>query len=298
MGIVYSAVLRVRSRYWLEETRAIRPWHEVRANDFEVPDPVFRDPTLRHYEVLVNPYAVGGDSHCLVTRRTELSHAPPVSIPHLREFFPALLASVAEFASVVVHEFNEHPELTAARINTALELLSTFHASGRSSDILLLGQANDVPAYASEIAVPADRCADVVEAIFAIADDLGTQDPALFHTGPFALRFVAPSKHYLSPQYAADDPNDPFRGGTCMIEFPTLVRTRGIEDILLSYEEGLRPFGARPHFGQWNRLRGGFAHLETLYPKLRTWRSIYRGLNTSGTANNAFTWRCGLDTAP
>lgn len=52
MGDVYSVTIEVREKYWLNESRTVSKWAQVKA-DLLKGDVLKQN---RHYEVLVNPY--------------------------------------------------------------------------------------------------------------------------------------------------------------------------------------------------------------------------------------------------
>jgi alditol oxidase len=70
---------------------------------------------------------------------------------------------------------------------------------------------------------------------------------------------------------------------TMMMELIQLKRTEGGMELLAAYEEALKPFAARPHWGQIQSLSGGKAQLATLYPHLGDWLEVRDRLDPRGT---------------
>jgi hypothetical protein len=105
MGIIYSVTLRVVEKYWLKEVRTLRTWDKVK-------DDLIRGRVLadnRHYEVLINPYQVGGAHRCLITTRNPTN--PPRNKPDdkLNRNYPAeLLASLPFNAKFLFRSLLEH----------------------------------------------------------------------------------------------------------------------------------------------------------------------------------------------
>jgi len=105
----------------------------------------------------------------------------------------------------------------------------------------------------------------------------------IYHTSPFSLRFVAPSKAYASMMY--DQP-------TMMIELIMVAESRGGIALLEGYESALADLGVRPHWGQINFLAPG--QPERLYPMWSSWQATEREYNASGVFDSPFTARVGI----
>ena len=281
LGIIYSVTLRVMRRYWLSETRTVSTWNEVRE--------LLRDGAVlhenRHFEVLVNPYELKGQRTCLITRR-DFADEPtePLAFRPHRQMFADLLATLPGTREALLFLFDEFPHLTPKIIDSAVRQLRDDDYVNVSYEIFNIGGANQINAYSAEIAFPLTTCVDAIDRMLEIADQnrrLGN----LYHTSPFALRFVKASDSYMSMMFGRD---------TCMVEIPMITGTIGGKEILQRYETAMYAFGGRPHWGQINYLTGSHGLIETMYPKLGEWLSVFKQLNASGMFDSVFTERCGF----
>ena len=148
-----------------------------------------------------------------------------------------------------------------------------------------IGNANLVPAYSSEIAIPMDgRHIEAVERIFEVADQhrrLGD----VYQSSPIALRFVRASPAYASMMHGAD---------TMMIELIQLRGNEGGYEMLGAEEEALYEIGGRPHWGQVNTLTGSHGLVASMYPRYEDWQAVHRQMNASGVFDSPFSKRVGI----
>jgi L-gulonolactone oxidase len=83
-----------------------------------------------------------------------------------------------------------------------------------------------------------------------------------------------------------------YGGATMMIELILVAGTRGGDELMAGYEERLADLGARPHWGQYNRLTPERAR--ALYPRWDDWLAVEAQLNASGVFDSPFTARVGI----
>ena len=124
-----------------------------------------------------------------------------------------------------------------------------------SYKVFNIGEANHLPAYSMELGVALDGR----------PHRGGRPDPArspaerrrdgLYHTSPFSLRFVAPSRAYASMMYGQP---------TMMIELIMVADSRGGTSCSRATRQRLADLDVRPHWGQINFLGPGGA--DALYP--------------------------------
>ena len=281
MGVVYSVILRVTQKYWLQETRTVSTWNvvkeELRAGE------VLR--ANRHYEVLVNPYAVNGQHTCLITKRNlaDEPKSPSFDRAH-RNFFAELLASLPGIDRTLLLLLDTFPELTPRILEQALKGLEDKIYTDKSYKVLDLGAANKIKAYSSEIGVPLDKCVEAVERIIQVAEEqrrLGK----IYMTSPMSLRFVKASPAYMAMMHGYD---------TCMIELPIIDGTHGGYELLRRFEEALYECSGRPHWGQINFVASSNGFLYAMYPKYHKWLEVYHALHKNGMFENGFTARVGF----
>lgn len=289
MGVVYSVTIEVREKYWLNESRTVTKWTQVKADLLK--GDVLR--SNRHYEVLINPYKLNGDHTCLVTARHETpkpdhpspekANRSPLSVG--LTFLPhPLIRLLGKLESLKLRLL---PGSAPRTIENSIEGLKDKEYIAKSYKVLDIGAPNYFAAYSGEFALAVDDHSYIAaaEKIIEIAErNRATKN--IYHTVPFSLRFVAKHDLYLSMMYGRD---------TCMIEVPMVDPTNGGMDILKDVEEALLELGARPHWGQVHYLAGGISLIRKLYPMLDRWLAVRRVLNPRGTFNNSFSQRCGFD---
>jgi hypothetical protein len=283
LGIVYSLVLEVRDRFWMNELREVVGWEAIR--DTVTPSGVLG--RFEHYELFLNPYANrDGTHHVLVTTRERCDEPPQGESPGrglqhpLTEFEASL-----PITGVVLRFLARHlPNLMIKRFDHVLDDMQERDGyRSISYKVFNIGESNHLPAYSMELGVTLedDRHLAAVDRILASAKRWAKD--GVYHTSPIALRFVAPSKAYASMMY--DQP-------TMMIELIMVVDSRRGEELLASYERELADLGTRPHWGQINSLTAERAR--ELYPRWDTWLATAARFNASGVFDSEFTRRLGI----
>ncbi|MDT7042005.1 FAD-binding protein [Candidatus Nitronereus thalassa] len=149
--------------------------------------------------------------------------------------------------------------------------------------------------YGLEVAFPIERTIEIMDRIIELAEE--NKSNKLFHTAPVAVRFVAPTTAYASPQYA--DPNDnvsAFDQGTVMFEVLMAKGTEGGMQALQLIEEAmLDERDVRVHWGlHFDRINSRNTNFERMYPKWPQFRATFQRFNRQGTFKNVFTDRIGL----
>jgi FAD/FMN-containing dehydrogenase len=282
LGLIHSLVLEVREKFWLNEVRTVSTWEAVR-------DSLTEDGVLGegdHYELFLNPYAdKGGDHRLVVTRRADCPK--PVDEPMDKgERHPLTeLASQLPITGVLLRlAARRWPALLAWRFDATLDGMADDGYAAVSYRVFNIGEANKLPAYSMELGVPlaGNRHLEAVDRMLEIARERRKAEK-LVHTSPIALRFVAPSPAYASMMYG---------GATMMIELILVAGTRGGDELMAGYEERLADLGARPHWGQYNRLTPERAR--ALYPRWDDWLAVEAQLNASGVFDSPFTARVGI----
>jgi L-gulonolactone oxidase len=286
MGIVTSVTLHVRPAYRLTETRKRVRWSTLKQR-------LTTSALVPHnYEVLINPYATGGDHWCLETTRDVTTNTQDPAWPKVRHWLAGLAEGSHVAADVLVWFLDKFPQLTPFGLDRALSLLEwdSNGLGGDSTEILLLGPTNDLSAISAEAAVPLDEAVAAIDAMLALAKQAAAVGD-IYQTAPVGIRFVAASPHYLAPQYA--DPTSTTKV-FCMIEMPLLEGTRGAFEILERFEMRMRDFGGRSHWGELHHEHDARARLSPLFPKIAEFRAVRAKLDPDGVFQNAFTDRCNL----
>ncbi|HEX8752850.1 MAG TPA: FAD-binding protein [Solirubrobacterales bacterium] len=280
LGLLYAVQLEVREKFWLKEVRTLDTWERVRGE--LSPEGVLGEPG--HYELFVNPYAgEDGEHRLLVTRRTDTSEPGHLPQDKLERHPLTELEASWHFTGVLLRFLARHfPRLVAGRFDDTLAGMCDDDYTNVSYNVFNIGEANKLPAYSMELGIAVDgRHVEAVDRILALAAERAGE--GLWHTSPFSLRFVAPSRAYASMMY--DQP-------TMMIELIMVAGSRGGIALLEGYEEALEDLGVRPHWGQVNAL--GPERPSQLYPKWSSWLAAEREYNASGVFDSPFTRRVGI----
>ena len=285
MGVIYAATLAVSPAFDLEEHRTLDTWSNVRR--LLVEGTVLS--RYRHYEVLVNPYPrKDGEHTCLVTRR---SYARPgaerVPLPSER-----IQAEELAFASTtqegLLDVVNGQPRLIPLIVESGLEALVTGKRGhvDKSYKIFHIGKINYADVLSAEFFMPlaGERFVRGIDRLIAVVAD--NRRHGIYQTVPLALRFVKGSPAYMSMVHGS--------GGFGSVETPNLAQSHGCADSLLSYEQALYEFDARPHWGQNHELTGARGWWQRAYPMAERWRRVFCQLNEHGVFDNHFTERLRL----
>jgi FAD/FMN-containing dehydrogenase len=282
MGVICTAMIEVRERFFMREVRELHPWAKVRA-DLEDGGVLARH---EHYELAFSPYDDGYPYPFLVTTRDSTPdprHRPwdkrmrnwLVELAALFPFTPQILNLLLDIA----------PTLAPLLLRGSVTSLVKDEYDEVSYKVFNIGTLNNLPAYSCEIGVPMDgRHIEAVETIFRVAAErreLGQ----VYQSSPIALRFVKASPAYLSMMNGRD---------TMMIELIGLNGNDGGIELLKAYEEALYALGGRPHWGHINTLSGSHGFVESMYPRYADWLDVRARLDPDGVFDGPFTKRVGL----
>jgi len=280
LGLLYRVMIDVREKFWLKEVRTLDTWEKVRST--LTPGGVLGEEG--HYELFVNPYAGDdGEHRVLVTMRTNTEEPGDEPQDKLERHFLTELESSWHFTGVLLRFLARHfPSLMAKRFDSVLEEMCDDNYTNISYKVFNIGEANALPADSMELGVAVDgRHLEAVDKILAIAAERAKE--GIYHTSPFSLRFVAPSRAYASMMYAQP---------TMMIELIMVTGSRGGNSLLVGYEDALAGLDVRPHWGQINAIEP--EQLPQLYPMWDRWMAVEKEYNASGVFDSPFTERVGI----
>lgn len=284
MGIVYSYILCVEKLYWLEETKIIEKWSDIK--------PKIKDKSLlkegRHVMVLVNPYETKGDHSCLVTR---INHTPRPDNVFWRDKRNFIITHLSEWRVtywVVWLLFRLFYKRTPKRIDGSMRILQDKSYIGKSYDVLFQGlQFLKEKSYDAEFAFDLEETSflDCIENLFTTAKRFAEQGK-IFQSSPIGLRFVMPDTAYLSPGYDR---------AVCYIDTPVLKRTMGGDELLEAYQQDMFACGGFPHWGKKNiKLSGHLSKIKTHFPKLSEWQAVQKKYDPQKLFTNLYTERFQL----
>jgi len=280
LGLLHRVMLEVREKFWLKEVRTLSTWEKVRGT--LTAEGVLAGPA--HYELFVNPYPEpGGEHRVLVTVRSDAPE-PHDLPPDKTERHPLTeLEASWHFTGVLLRFLARHfPGLMVGRFDDTLEEMTDDDYTNISYKVFNIGEANALPADSMELGIAVDgRHVEAVDLLLKIAGE--RRKEGIYHTSPFSLRFVAPSRAYASMMYAQP---------TMMIELIMVTGSRGEMPLLVGYEDALAKLGVRPHWGQINAIEPG--QPAALYPEWGRWMAAEADYNDSGVFNSPFTARVGI----
>jgi FAD/FMN-containing dehydrogenase len=282
MGVICTAMLEVRDRFFMREVRELHPWAKVRADLEE--GAVFD--TNEHYELAFSPYEDGYAYPFLVTTRNQTGD--PSSRPwdkRMRNWLVQSAALIPFTPQVINLILDIAPGLAPRLLLGSVKALVKDEYDEISFRVFNIGTLNILPAYSCEIGVPMDgRHIEAVETIFRVARErreLGQ----VYQSSPIALRFVKASPAYLSMMNGRD---------TMMIELIGLNGNDGGIELLKAYEEALYALGGRPHWGHINTLSGSHGFVESMYPRYADWMDVRSRLDPDGVFDSPFSKRVGI----
>jgi hypothetical protein len=281
MGIVYALVIEVREKFWLEEVRKLSTWEATRGT-------LTVDGALGegdHYELFLNPYPRDDGRHqLLVTRRRD---APdPGGPPETRERGHPLaeLEASLPITGILLRFLARHlPSLMVGRFDAVLDEMQGDWTSV-SYKVFNIGEANHLPAVSMELCVGLEggRHLEAVDRMLEIAAEQRKRH-GRYHTSPISLRFTKASPAFASMMYARD---------SMITELILVTGSRGGNELLAAYEDGLADFDVRAHWGQINYLTE--ERIRRTYPRWDDWMGVQRQFNASGVFDSQFTRRVGI----
>jgi hypothetical protein len=309
MGIVYSVVIQPREMYWIDEWSYFTTWEEFR-REFEPGDRL--KAMLDKWEMfslLVSPLHskkgkkdgvdFRGEHAVSILIREESTQRRPIGDNREAEFaatlehlgfmafkrphdakFAIVPKLVKDSSKLAVLQYGRHPwegesaDQTSHAPDRRLKCYEMFPQGGK----VFGGFAIEVAFHYSETFRVMDRIIELAEQSVA----RGRR-----HTAPVAIRYVAPSHAYASPQYGRE---------TVMFEVLMVKGTPQGKETLEDIErELLKLPGVRIHWGlQMGVMSNAGDQLRKMYPRWDAWMSVYRRFNAGGTFNNKFTDRLGI----
>jgi hypothetical protein len=279
---VHSFVIEVREKFWLNEVRTLSTWEATR--DTLTVDGVLGEGD--HYELFLNPYPRDDGQHSmLVTRRRDCPE--PTDLPEDKERRHPLteLEASLPITGVILRFLARHlPSLMVRRFDTVLDDMQDDGYASVSYRVFNIGEANHLPAISMELCVGIEdgRHLTAVDRVLEIAARQ-RKEHRRYHTSPIALRFTAPSPAFASMMHGR---------ASMIFELILVTGTRGADELLAGYEEGLADLGVRAHWGQYNHLTED--RIRAAYPRWDDWMSVQLELNSSGVFDSPFSRRVGI----
>lgn len=278
IGVVVEYIACGRTRYRLQEKRTKTTWQKVK-------EKLLAEPLLtenRHVDIILNPYRKKEGNTCILTIRNIV----PDDTPRTGEMHRFIRWLVVALQKQIGRFLRNAPDLIDDFLEFSLSKLPTKKAYvDDSTEVFDLDLINKV------ISVSAEYCFPLKDnAYMAAIDELiqlveENTKRGLHHNTPFGIRFVAPSKAYLSMMQGEE---------MCTVETALLGGTHGWRAMLRSYEEVCLRHNGRPHWGQYHELTGRHGWFQQRYPFANDWLRVMKKMDPKGIFQNQFTRRMGF----
>ncbi|KAL2048722.1 hypothetical protein ABVK25_011039 [Lepraria finkii] len=146
MCLIYSYTLEIMPGYFLEESRVLDTWEGLttRVGD-DTLSKWLTNPKVRHFEVDINPYAIGGYHACIKVIRKE-HDLPTEGSRGIENWISGILASCPVTDWAVVHFLNWLPSICPTMISSALKTLVDSGYVDKSYKFMNIGAVDNVKA--------------------------------------------------------------------------------------------------------------------------------------------------------
>jgi L-gulono-1,4-lactone dehydrogenase len=289
MGIIYAITFEVVPAFIIKEERIMMNWSELK-DEILVRD--FINNKVRRYDYVsfrVNPFKVKGHHLCSVVFQEILPGKPKLSMNAKFKNLKSVIFGNLPFVSwFMIRYLNINPKSIPGAINGFLKGTKDKLFIGKSYRTLFQSGANiRRHGLSSEFAFPVDakKIVQIIETIMEQAiknAEIGN----IYQSSHIPVRFVPPSKAYLSPAYNKE---------TVYIDIPLLQKTIGDYEILDRYQDLIVKEGGIPHWGKINnKLYGRYELIRNFYPKLDTWKEIRQKLDPKRTFVSDFMEKANL----
>lgn len=291
-GIIYSFILEMEDMYYLEETKTLEGWKNVKARLED--RSLFKEQNgspIRGVTIQISPYSTENNDHtCIVVRHRLLASKPNRSVG---DAFGNCMSCVASYIPIYYLYLRWMSRKKAHKIPKMLEIslksLLDRRYINKGYRVLYQG-ASYVKrrAYDSEFAFDLSNGKNnfikALDAMFTKAAE--NKAKGLYQTAPMGLRFVDKSPAYLSPEYNKK---------VAYISTPFIQGTPELDEQLLAYQEIMMAYSGIPHWGKINTILDGRSELLIEnYPKLKEWQEVFNQLNPQKEFSNTFSDRLNL----
>jgi len=317
MGVVYSAVISARDFYWLDEWTFLTTWQDFTESFPRQEDAITFIRQWDTISFLVSPMIAksGGSKDVDFKDKNPMSMTVRLRTPDdmRRRIGGRSFDTIAKaFENVGIITGNAPAEGGGWTVNELLPGDAWIAKTATRGGVARgwMGEAldpdtirDDIPikrrnkcykifpkggklfgGYGIELAFPLHRIYDVMDRIIALAEE--NRDDRHYHTAPVAVRFVAPSRALVSPQYNQE---------TVMFEVLMAKGTKGGADALRRIEEQMiSDPDIRIHWGlNLDVMRS--VDMENMYGEnWQIFSRIFRRFNARRIFANDFTDRIGL----
>jgi FAD/FMN-containing dehydrogenase len=299
MGVIYAYILKVERKYWLNETKTLMLWSDVK--------PMLQDRSLlRHARgliVQINPYTglnrEDPDDHTtlIISHRIRLKEPNVKWTSRMRNLMSGIAGNIPFIRWVVYKILLNRIAYNLIKLPKTIEkgLTSQEDKSYVRTAHKVYYQAVEYikeRAYDCEFAfdLKDDTYLDVVEAMIKNAKELRQQDPPIYLNAPINLRFVQRSGALITPEYQRD---------VCYVDAAMFSGSKNEKEVLDSSSNLMFELGGIPHWGKYNQiLLEKKDQLHRLHPGLSIWKKVVKEFNPNGTFTSKLMKDLGLDELP
>jgi L-gulono-1,4-lactone dehydrogenase len=142
LGLLYAVTLEVEPSFWLTQRRSMIDWPQARE------ELLHREEMQRHrhYEMLFNPYRVGGrEQRMLVTTRDIATQQEREHGTHHRHWLVELLGAIPLTPQLINLAFGLLPRISPVLLDAAMSSLVKHDYTNISYDVLNIGTATCCP---------------------------------------------------------------------------------------------------------------------------------------------------------
>ncbi|WP_429379882.1 D-arabinono-1,4-lactone oxidase [Mucilaginibacter sp. UYCu711] len=276
MGIFYSVTVRTQASFFLEETREMHIWSELKPVIFDK----LSDKTIHSIHIWFNPYPVAGENSCVLSEYRRVSGPAKGKRP-----FGVTFGLIPELAPLILWTMEHFPNKLPEIIN------STLKATVNKSPVVMpcpealnFGTPNLTKVDACNCGIPLEKLIEVADRLFQLA--ASRVNEGAFISVPPGFRFTAEAQGFLAPQYKRE---------TCMIEMPFIRPTPHAMDSIDAFLQlYMNDFAGRPHWGQRLNQNVTPVALKNMYPELQSFQKIFDAFNYNGIFDNEFSQKIGL----
>ena len=294
MGIIVEYILEVRHEYWLEESKQVELWSDVK-NALKKGK---RLKDQRGFMVQVNPYngfnkQNKSEHSCLVILHKEISNEHKIKWhSKIRNLIGTIAGNIPVIRWIVYKILLQRIKYKLIKIPKSLEtsIKSQKDKSFKNTAHKVLYQGAEYVkerAYDCEVAfdIGDNSYLDIVDKLIDQANNDLIQK-GLYLTSPIGLRFVKRSNAFLDPG---------FKRYVCYIDTPMLLGSVGEQEVLDLNLKLMVDNGGMPHLGKYNRyLQEKIEHLSGIYKGLDQWKDVVVKYNTKGTFTSSFMEKLNL----
>gem|GEM_PF-2515254 len=276
MGVFCSVTIKTQPAFFLEETRVMQKWSELKPVIFQK----LADTTIHSIHIWFNPYPVAGENYCVLSEYRRVNGPAKGKRP-----FGVTFGLIPELAPLILWTMEHFPGKLPEIINSTLKAtVDKTPIVMPCPEALNFGTPNLTKVDAFNCGIPLEKMADVAEKLFELAAN--RLNDGAFISVPPGFRFTAAADGYLAPQYKRE---------TCMIEMPFIRPTPQAMDTIDAFlQMYMNDFAGRPHWGQRLNQNVTPAALKSMYPELDAFKEIFDVFNYNGIFDNEFSQKIGL----